>query len=63
MQSTELMEDILFEALTDYSKKKKLVISKIENGCFSRQFERGSGLTVTLDDGRMLEIMIFEATD
>ena len=60
MQPTEKMEQILFEALTEYSKRNKLVISKIEAGVLSDQFEKVSGLTVTLDDGAMVNIFILD---
>lgn len=63
MQPTEEMEQILFEALTEYSNKKKLVISNIEPGVISDQFDRGNGLTVTLNNGRMVNILIFDSQE
>jgi len=58
MTASDKVEHILLEALTDYMEKNKLVISKVEAGSLANQFERGNGLTITLDDGIMVDILI-----
>ncbi len=47
-------------ALSDYSERNKLVISQIEPGCLSGQFERGNGITLTLSNGKVFDISITE---
>jgi hypothetical protein len=61
MEHIDKIEQILIEALKDYSKKNKLMISKVESGSLSNQFERGNGITLTMDDGKVFEISIFES--
>jgi|APSaa5957512535_1039671.scaffolds.fasta_scaffold765384_1 hypothetical protein len=61
MQETEKLENILLNALTEYADKNKCAISKVESGSLSNQFERGCGLTVTMDNGKVLDVLIMES--
>lgn len=61
MRASEVIEQILLESLNDYMKKNKLVISKVEQGSLASQSEFSNGLTITLDDGKMVEVLIYEA--
>mgnify|MGYP003125221706 CR=1 FL=1 len=60
MNDIDKMEIILIDALHAYSKKHTCVISHIEQGCFSELHETSHGLTVTLDNGSMFNLVILE---
>ncbi|MCW8452585.1 hypothetical protein [Legionella quinlivanii] len=61
MRASDLIEEILLQSLNDYMKKNKLVISKVEPGALANQSEFSNGLTITMDDGKMVEILIYES--
>lgn len=60
MNEAQILEDIIFEYLKDYSKNNRRVISNIESGSMADQFERSNGLTVTMDNGKVVNILIME---
>ena len=60
MHDAEKIEDILFHSINEYLSKNIRLISKVERGYLSNQFERSNGLTITLDNGKIVEILIFE---
>lgn len=60
MKDIDKIEALLMTALSDYSEKNKLVISQIEQGCLSSQFDKGNGLTLTLNNGKVFDISITE---
>jgi hypothetical protein len=60
MNDIDKMELILIDALNEYASKNKFSISSIEHGCFSEQHETGHGLTITLDNGSMFNLLILE---
>lgn len=51
MQCMDRVEVILMDALSEYTNP--LVISNVEFGSLSNQFERAHGLTITLDNGKV----------
>lgn len=63
MNDIDKMEIVLIDALNAYSQQHTCVISHIEHGCFSEQHETGHGLTVTLDNGSMFNLLILEQQD
>lgn len=60
MQCMDRVEVILMDALSEYTQKNPLVISNVEFGSLSNQFERAHGLTITLDNGKVFELLILE---
>lgn len=60
MKDIDKVEMILVDALSDYEKKNMLTISSVENGVFSDQHERSNGLTITLNNGQVFNVLIFE---
>lgn len=61
MHAADIVEQILLESLTDYMKNNKLVISKIEQTSLENHSSHDNCLTITLDDGKMVNIIIYEA--
>jgi len=60
MNDIDKMELVLIDALNEYSGINKCIISSVEQGCFSEQHETGHGLTITLDNGSMFNLLILE---
>lgn len=61
MTDIERLETIVYEALSEYRKMHPLILSSIEYSAFSDQHERSNGLTVTLDNGRVFNLLIFDS--
>ena len=50
----------MYKALSEYKEKNPLVLSSIEYAAFSDQYEHSSGLTITLDNGRVFNLLILD---
>ena len=60
MSDIETLETVVYKALSEYKEKNPLVLSSIEYAAFSDQYEHSSGLTITLDNGRVFNLLILD---
>jgi hypothetical protein len=60
MQDIERTQTLLMNALNEYAEKHKRQISRVELGANNLQSERSYGLSLTLDNGKVFQILIFE---
>lgn len=58
MTEIEQLETIVFDALSEYVKKHELVLSSIEYPAFSDHSKGSQGLKITLDNGKVLNLII-----
>ena len=61
MTDIEQLETIVFDALSEYGKKHELTLSSIEYSAFSDHHAGSQGLTITLDNGKVLNLLILDA--
>jgi hypothetical protein len=61
MTDIEKLETIVYEALSEYGKKYSLALSSLEYSAFSDQHEGSQGLTITLDNGKVFNLLILDA--